>query len=65
MMINGDKLDYRNIYAVKNDGTMIFPSKIQFIDDNIEVTIPYDGEQLNLYIPDLDGNTLQAILSER
>ncbi len=65
MMIEGDKLDYQNIYALKNDGEVVFPSKIQFVNGDTEVTIPYDGEQLNLYIPDLDGNILQAILSER
>ncbi|MCR5268470.1 MAG: hypothetical protein K6E16_08135 [Lachnospiraceae bacterium] len=65
MLIEGDKLDYRNIYALKNDGEVVFPSKIQFVNGDTEVTIPYDGEQLNLYIPDLDGNILQAILSER
>ena len=58
-------MDYRNIYAVKNDGTVIFPSKIQFVNGDTEVTVPYDGDQLNLYIPDLDGNMIQAILSER
>ncbi|MBQ7581711.1 MAG: hypothetical protein IJU25_02710 [Lachnospiraceae bacterium] len=65
MMIEGDKLDYQNIYALKNDGEVVFPSKIQFVNGDTEVTIPYDGEQSNLYIPDLDGNILQAILSER
>ena len=65
MMIEGDKVDYRNIYALKNDGSVVYPSKIQFVNGNTEVTIPYDGDQLNLYIPDLDGNMIQAILSER
>ena len=65
MMIEGDKLDYRNIYAMKTNGETVYPSRIRFVDGNTEVTIPYTGEELNLYIPDLDGNVLQAILSER
>ncbi len=65
MMLSGDKLDYRNIYALKDDGTMVFPSRVRFVDEQTEVTIPYDGKSLNIYIPDLDGNILQAILSER
>ena len=65
MMISGEMLDYKNIYAVKDDGTMVFPSRIRFVNDQTEVTIPYDGTSLNIYIPDLDGNVMQAILSER
>ncbi|MBO4901440.1 MAG: hypothetical protein J5518_01415 [Lachnospiraceae bacterium] len=65
MLIDGETLDYRNIYAVKPDGTVVFPSRIQFVNENTEVTIPYDGTELNVYIPDLDGNMMQAILSER
>lgn len=65
MIISGNKLDYQKIYAMKNDGTVVFPSKIRFIGDNTEVTIPYDGDAMNLFIPDFDGNVIQAILSER
>lgn len=65
MIISGKMLDYQKIYAMKNDGTVVFPSKIRFINENTEVTIPYDGDELNLYIPDYDGNVIQAILAER
>lgn len=65
MMLSGSKLDYQQIYALKNDGTVIFPSRIRFINGNTEVTFPYEGESLNLYIPDIDGGVIQAILSER
>ncbi len=65
MQIAGDRLDYQQIYATKPDGSVIFPSRIRFVDGNTEVTIPYDGSSLNLYIPDLDGNVMQAVLSER
>ncbi|MBP5384285.1 MAG: hypothetical protein J6Y57_04860 [Lachnospiraceae bacterium] len=65
MMIEGNKLDYRNVYAAKSDGSIIYPSRIRFVNDNTEITIPYDGAELNIYIPDTDGNVIQAILSER
>ncbi|MBR6451455.1 MAG: hypothetical protein IKS87_02000 [Lachnospiraceae bacterium] len=65
MQIKGDRLDYQQIYATKKDGSVVFPSKIRFVNGNTEVTIPYDGSALNLYIPDLDGNVMQAVLSER
>lgn len=65
MIVSGSKLDYQSVYASKNDGTVIFPSRIRFINGNAEITIPYDGEALNLFIPDTDGNVMQAILSER
>ena len=35
------------------------------MNDKTEVTIPYDGTSLNIYIPDLEGNVMQAILAER
>lgn len=65
MIVSGSKLDYQSVYASKNDGSVIFPSRIRFINGNAEITIPYDGEALNLFIPDTDGNVMQAILSER
>ncbi len=65
MMIEGTNVNYTKAYALKNDGTVIFPTRIQFVNSNLEITFPYDGEALNLYIPDSDGHMLQAILSER
>lgn len=65
MIVSGSRLDYQKIYATKNDGTVIFPSRIRFVNGNTEVTIPYDGDSLNFFIPDKDGNVMQAILSER
>ena len=63
--ISGDMLDYQNIYAQKDDGTAVYPSRIRFVGDSTEVTIPYDGDALNIYIPDLDGNVMQAVLSSK
>ena len=65
LLIAGDHVDYDAIYALKNDGTPVYPTHIRFVNDEIEVTLPYDGSALNIYIPDDNGNTLQAVLSER
>lgn len=65
MVLNGSDVDYDNIYAKKPDGTFVFPSSVNISNDTMIVTIPYDGISLNIYIPDKNGKTLQAILSER
>ena len=54
--------DYGNIHAKKNDGAIIFP-------DNVDastglVVIPYNGEALNIYIPTVSGECIQAVLNE-
>lgn len=70
MILEGKDIDYQSIYSQKNDGMIIYPSHIRFVDGsqgstNIEVTIPYDGDALNIYIPDINGEVLQAVLSQR
>lgn len=65
MLIKGKDIDYTKVYARKNDGSVIFPTRIQYVNSNTEITFPYDGEALNLYIPDMDGHVLQAVLSQR
>ncbi len=61
MYLKGSNIDYDNIYARKPDGTFVFPT---YTDTEAgEVTFPYEGLSLNIYIPDLNGKVLQAILS--
>lgn len=60
MTLTGDA-DYDNIYAKKSDGAIIYPSRIE---RGIGVVIfPYDGSELNIYIPSIDGGSIQAVLS--
>ncbi|MFT3984939.1 MAG: hypothetical protein QM697_13610 [Lachnospiraceae bacterium] len=63
MQLSGGSIDYENIYAKKPDGTVVFP--VSADPDSGSVVIPYDGNSLNIYIPDNSGNVLQALLSER
>ncbi|MBQ1526115.1 MAG: hypothetical protein IJR19_03920 [Lachnospiraceae bacterium] len=61
MYLKGSNIDYDNIYARKPDGTFVFPTSVD--EETGEVTFPYEGLSLNIYIPDLNGKVLQAILS--
>ena len=61
MYLKGSNIDYGNIYARKPDGTFVFPVSVD--EETGEVAFPYEGLSLNIYIPDLNGKVLQAILS--
>lgn len=70
MVLEGSTIDYQSIYSRKADGNIVFPTHIRFVNGlngatNIEVTFPYDGDALNIYIPDSNGEVLQAVLSQR
>lgn len=62
MTLNGSDIDYTHIYAKKADGSIVLPLYVNPATHT--VSLPYDGETLNIYILDLNGNVLQAILSE-
>lgn len=61
MTLSGDA-DYSNIYAKKNDGAIIFPDKLE--TSSGLVIFPYNGNELNIYIPTASGECIQAILHE-
>lgn len=65
MELSGGNIDYTNIYAKKPDGTVVFPSSVSLNGKTMTVRIPYDGTSLNIYIPDTDGNIIQAVLSKK
>lgn len=54
--------DYKNIYARKNDGAIIFPDQIDRTSGL--VIFPYNGEALNIFIPTTGGECIQAVLNE-
>ena len=61
MTLTGDA-DYDNIYATKNDGAIVYPERI---DRGIGVVVfPYDGCEMNIFIPSTNGGCIQAVLSE-
>ncbi len=59
--LNGDNIKYDEIFAVKSDGDYVFPSSMN--RETGEVVFPFEGQTLNIYIPDSNGKVLQAILS--
>jgi len=62
MTLIGDA-DYKNIYAKKDDGTIILPDTAD--DENGVVIFPYNGDSLNIYIPTVNGTYIQAVLHEK
>lgn len=61
MSLSGEA-DYKNIYARKNDGAIIFPDTS---DSSTGIVIfPYNGDSLNIYIPTMSGECIQAVLHE-
>ena len=61
LYLKGSNINFGDIYARKSDGTFVFPEAID--EDAGEVTFPFEGQSLNIYIPDINGKVLQAILS--
>ena len=59
--LSGSSIDYQDIYARKNDGNYVFPSSVS--EEEGEVVFPYEGSSLNIYVPDLNGKVLHAILT--
>ena len=59
--LKGNSIVYDDIYARKNDGNFVFP--ISADPETGEVVFPYEGQSLNIYIPDINGKVLQAILT--
>ncbi len=62
MVLSGTDINYDDIYARLPDGSFVFPSSID--RTNGFVTFPFDDASLNIYIPDINGNILQAILTK-
>ena len=57
---DGVGVDYAAAYAVTLAGEQISPAEI----GSDYVAFPY-GDELNIYIPDLNGNTLQLVLTPK
>lgn len=60
IVLNGNTINYDSIYAVKEDGSTIYPTNCD-IESGV-VTFPYDGSRLVIYISDYYDETVQAIL---
>lgn len=62
MILSGSGIVYDEIYAKKDDGSIVKPSHINR-EENM-VYIPFKEGNLNIYIPKEDGSVLQAVLSK-
>lgn len=62
MTLSGNGVLYDEIYAKKDDGSIIKPSKIE--EEYNMVYIPFEDGNINIYIPKSDGTVLQAVLSK-
>jgi hypothetical protein len=56
-------IDWNGIYALKSDGTKITPLSLSESDGT--AAFPMDQGPLNIYVPDIKGNVLQLLLSEK
>lgn len=63
MRLNGKNIDYNNIFAIKSDGAIVYPTSVD--ETTGSITLPYDGSALSITITDFDGHTLNAVLAER
>ena len=62
MNLKGENIDYDGIYARKDDGTIVVPFRID--EENKTVMIPFNGGNINIFIPNGDGTYIQAVLSK-
>ncbi|MCR5735886.1 MAG: hypothetical protein K6G22_14895 [Lachnospiraceae bacterium] len=62
MTLSGTMIDYDDIYARLPDGTFVFPLSAD--EETGEVVFPYSGSSLNIFVPDVNGKLLHAILSK-
>lgn len=62
LTLTGDA-DFTNINAKKNNGAIIYPDQID--ESTGLVVFPYNGEELNIYIPSRSGGCIQAVLYEK
>ncbi|MCR5330717.1 MAG: hypothetical protein K6E62_05965 [Lachnospiraceae bacterium] len=61
MNLSGIQIDYDDIYARLPDGTFVFP--VSADAESGVVVFPYEGTELNIFVPDINGKMLHAILS--
>lgn len=60
MAISGDDVSFDGIYCKRIDGEIVFP--IMTDPSTGTVTLPFDGRDLNIFIPCKNGDTIQALL---
>ena len=61
MRLAGTDIDYKGIYAKKENGAVIYPVET---DPSGLVKFRFESGTLNIYIPDTEGGIVQAVLSK-
>lgn len=62
MCLSGEGILYDEIYALDNNGVTIKPLK--YDEGSCMVWIPFEKGNINIYVPNENGTTLQAVLSK-
>lgn len=62
LTFEGGDIVYEQIYAKRDDGSTVYPFKID--KDKKTIKIPFKEGNLNIYVPKEDGTVLHAVLSK-
>ena len=59
--LDGPFIDYTSIYAVSGDGSTVFP--LDYNSGTGMITFPYDETEWNIYVSDLNSETVHMLLT--
>ncbi|MCR5596348.1 MAG: hypothetical protein K6G12_10890 [Lachnospiraceae bacterium] len=59
--LDGPFIDYTSIYAVTSSGSTVFPT--EYNSGNGMVSFPYDETEWNIYVSDLNSETVHMLLT--
>lgn len=59
--LDGPFIDYTSVYAVSGDGSTVFPA--EFNSGNGMISFPYDETEWNIYVSDLNSETVHMLLT--
>lgn len=62
LTLGGSDVSYEGIYCKKDNGDVVVPS--DYDETTGVVHIPFDGEEINIFIPCKDGSVKHAILTQ-
>jgi len=63
LSLSGNSVDYEHVEIYNSSGELILPSS--FDEKTNTITFSYNNEELNLFIPDENGNTLHLLLTPK
>lgn len=63
LSLSGSTVDYEHVEIYNSAGELVLPSS--FDAETNTITFSYNNEELNLFIPDENGNTLHLLLTPK